>query len=106
MLPLYEAKMIHHFDHRFGDYRDVKIAAGKQVRQLPTPDAIAHANPVFRVLPVTGYKNSTRQMRSESKPGKPAFHARRHFAARSTQMDEGMAPRLARHLQALSMSVQ
>ena len=21
-LPLYEAKMIHHFDHRFGDYAD------------------------------------------------------------------------------------
>lgn len=23
MLPLYEAKMVHHFDHRFGDYRDL-----------------------------------------------------------------------------------
>jgi hypothetical protein len=75
MLPLYEAKMIHHFDHRFGDYRDVKITPGKQVRQLPTPDATAHANPVFQVLPRYWVQEFDTPDEKRSKPGKPAFHA-------------------------------
>lgn len=32
-LPLYEAKMIHHFNHRFGDYAD--LPAGSASSQLP-----------------------------------------------------------------------
>ncbi len=74
MLPLYEAKMIHHYDHRFGDYRNVKIAPGKQVRQLPTPDAAAHGNPLFQVLPRYWAPEFDTLDEKRSKPGKPAFH--------------------------------
>jgi len=36
MLPLYEAKMVHQFDHRFGDYRDrPEDAAGNQLPEVP-----------------------------------------------------------------------
>ncbi len=35
-LPLYEAKMIHHFNHRFGDYRDVgEDSKSTQLPQVP-----------------------------------------------------------------------
>ncbi|MDG9723534.1 Eco57I restriction-modification methylase domain-containing protein [Streptomyces sp. DH41] len=37
MLPLYEAKMLHQYNHRFGDYALTEIQAGKGVRSLPTP---------------------------------------------------------------------
>jgi hypothetical protein len=47
MLPLYEAKMVHHFNHRFGDYDD--RAEGSQDTQLPdVPDerlAVAEYEP-------------------------------------------------------------
>jgi hypothetical protein len=33
-LPLYEAKMLHQFDHRFGDYRDKQAKSGSN--ELPT----------------------------------------------------------------------
>lgn len=36
-LPLYEPKMVHLYHHRFGDYKDVVLAPGKEVRALPTP---------------------------------------------------------------------
>jgi hypothetical protein len=49
-LPLYEAKMMHHFDHRFGDYAKAKLT-GKEVRQLPTPSDSEHANPAYVVQP-------------------------------------------------------
>ena len=44
MLPLYEAKMIHQFDHRFGTY---EIQSGAQANQgkLPELDRAAHADP-------------------------------------------------------------
>ena len=44
MLPLYEAKMIHHFDHRFGTYEGQSEAQANQGK-LPELDAIAHADP-------------------------------------------------------------
>ncbi|MFI0999805.1 Eco57I restriction-modification methylase domain-containing protein [Streptomyces galbus] len=37
LLPLYEAKMFHLFNHRFGDYQLTGEGTGKAVRQLPTP---------------------------------------------------------------------
>ncbi|MET9823113.1 DNA methyltransferase [Streptomyces sp. NPDC006349] len=37
LLPLYEAKMLHLYNHRFGDYQLVDGETGKAVRQLPTP---------------------------------------------------------------------
>ncbi|MCS6772977.1 MAG: hypothetical protein NZ693_02555, partial [Thermoflexales bacterium] len=47
-LPLYEAKMIWHYDHRYGTYAG---AAGRGSTQLPTPDDAAHADPGFVVQP-------------------------------------------------------
>ena len=44
MLPLYEGKMIHHFDHRFGTYEGQSKAQANQ-RKLPELDHIAHADP-------------------------------------------------------------
>ncbi|MHB1250999.1 MAG: Eco57I restriction-modification methylase domain-containing protein [Acidimicrobiales bacterium] len=49
-LPLYEAKMVHHFNHRFGDYALAHLT-GKEVRQLPTPDESRLSNFEYRVHP-------------------------------------------------------
>ena len=48
-LPLYEAKMIHHFNHRFGDYRD--HPPGSSSTQLPeiTPERLKDPN--YVILP-------------------------------------------------------
>ena len=50
MLPLYEAKMIHHFDHRFGTYEGQSKAQANQGK-LPELDDVAHADPVRLTLP-------------------------------------------------------
>lgn len=47
-LPLYEAKMIWHYDHRFGTYEGVSSHTNTH---LPTPDEAAHADPTFFVQP-------------------------------------------------------
>ncbi|WP_322814677.1 Eco57I restriction-modification methylase domain-containing protein [Chloroflexus sp.] len=47
-LPLYEAKMIWHYDHRFGSYAGVDVRASTQ---LPTPTDAAHADPGFLAQP-------------------------------------------------------
>lgn len=47
-LPLYEAKMIWHYDHRFGTYEGVE---GRQGSQLPTPELDDYQNPQYSVLP-------------------------------------------------------
>ena len=44
MLPLYEAKMIHQFDHRFGSY-EVQSEAQANQGKLPELDHVAHADP-------------------------------------------------------------
>ncbi|HHV55831.1 MAG TPA: N-6 DNA methylase [Firmicutes bacterium] len=46
-LPLYEAKMIWQFDHRFGTYAEL----ARRQKLLPTPSEEEHANPGFFVLP-------------------------------------------------------
>ena len=43
MMPLYEAKMIHQFDHRFGSYEGQSEAQANQGK-LPELDHIAHAD--------------------------------------------------------------
>jgi hypothetical protein len=48
-LPLYEAKMLHQFHHRFGDYALAQLT-GKEVRQLPEPGRTALADPSHEVL--------------------------------------------------------
>ena len=50
MLPLYEAKMIHHFDHRFGTYEGQSKAQANQGK-LPELDDVAHADPERLTLP-------------------------------------------------------
>ncbi|MFS8779866.1 Eco57I restriction-modification methylase domain-containing protein [Synechococcus sp. W55.1] len=47
-LPLYGAKMIWHYDHRYGTYEGVD---SRSSTQLPTPDERQHADPHFVVLP-------------------------------------------------------
>lgn len=47
-LPLYEAKMIWHYDHRYGTYEGVR---DRSSTQLPTPDEHQHADPHFFVQP-------------------------------------------------------
>jgi hypothetical protein len=47
-LPLYEAKMIWHYDHRFGTYAGV---ASRSNTELPTPTPEDHADPAFVVQP-------------------------------------------------------
>ncbi|MDX0442492.1 N-6 DNA methylase [Sinorhizobium medicae] len=48
-LPLYEAKMIHQFDHRFGDYRVRGDDRGFRV--MPETNILDYQNPDFEVEP-------------------------------------------------------
>ena len=50
MLPLYEAKMIHQFDHRFGTYRGQTPEQANQGK-LPELTNAAHADPLESVEP-------------------------------------------------------
>ncbi|MEU8344901.1 N-6 DNA methylase [Spirillospora sp. NPDC048832] len=50
-LPLYEGKMLHHFDHRFGTYAGVDLRSGKGVRALPRVSELEHSNPGYSPLP-------------------------------------------------------
>ncbi|WP_346731157.1 Eco57I restriction-modification methylase domain-containing protein [Chloracidobacterium aggregatum] len=47
-LPLYEAKMVWQYDHRYGTYEGVSSRSGTQ---LPTPGDAQHADPQFVVQP-------------------------------------------------------
>ncbi|WP_448382469.1 Eco57I restriction-modification methylase domain-containing protein [Desulfosoma sp.] len=47
-LPLYEAKMMWHYDHRFGTYAGVE---SRSSTHLPTPDEAHHADPGFLAQP-------------------------------------------------------
>lgn len=49
-LPLYEAKMIHHFDHRWGTYEGQTAAQSNQGK-LPEFDADQHRDPTALVVP-------------------------------------------------------
>jgi hypothetical protein len=50
-LPLYEAKMVHHFNHRDGDYTGYIFEEGKEVRTLHGPSDAALNDPVRVVQP-------------------------------------------------------
>jgi hypothetical protein len=50
MLPLYEAKMVHHFDHRFGTY-DGQTRSQANVGTLPRPTHEHKQDPAHSVLP-------------------------------------------------------
>ncbi|MCX4617869.1 Eco57I restriction-modification methylase domain-containing protein [Streptomyces mirabilis] len=51
MLPLYEAKLVHHYTHRFGDYARADITPGKGVRALPTPELEQLGDPSYSIHP-------------------------------------------------------
>ncbi|MDC3001977.1 N-6 DNA methylase [Actinomycetota bacterium] len=48
-LPLYEAKMLHIYDDRFGTYAGTALEDGKGVRAIPTPTDAQHDDPNFAV---------------------------------------------------------
>lgn len=48
-VPLYEAKMIHHFDHRFGDYAD--LPPESKSTQLPDVPLERKQDPHYQLLP-------------------------------------------------------
>jgi len=50
-LPLYEAKMAHHFNHRDGDYAKYTLTAGKEVRTLDGGTNEELADSTYVVLP-------------------------------------------------------
>ncbi|HZU48682.1 MAG TPA: N-6 DNA methylase, partial [Mycobacterium sp.] len=49
-LPLYEAKMLHHYDHRFGTYKG-QTASQAAVGTLPRVTTEQHADPYYSVMP-------------------------------------------------------
>jgi len=49
-LPLIEAKMVHHYDHRYGTYEGQTEAQGNQGK-LPEFDDAAHADPMRLTMP-------------------------------------------------------
>jgi hypothetical protein len=51
VLPLYEGKMFHFFNHRHGTYRDFDLAPGKMVKELPAPSSADLSDPDFEVEP-------------------------------------------------------
>jgi hypothetical protein len=51
VVPLYEAKMIHHFDHRYGDFKDAAIKEDADYREIPQADAKILADPEYEPTP-------------------------------------------------------
>ncbi len=47
-LPLYEAKMIHQYDHRYGTFEGV---TNRDNVQIPTPSSAQHEDPTYAPLP-------------------------------------------------------
>jgi len=48
-LPLYEAKMLHHFNHRFGTYAGINNNSGNT--HLPAPNDDQLKNPTYQIMP-------------------------------------------------------
>ncbi|ASW55771.1 DNA methyltransferase [Plantactinospora sp. KBS50] len=67
LLPLYEAKMLHHYDHRFSTYEGATQA---QINKgtLPRLDDTAHADPLAHTLPQHWVPESVVEERLASDP--------------------------------------
>jgi hypothetical protein len=50
-VPLYEAKMIHHYDHRYGDYALTTIKEDTDTRQIPQAAIETLNDPAYDVTP-------------------------------------------------------
>ena len=72
MLPLYEGKMIHHFDHRFGDY--ATRAESRVDSVLPRTPNYAKSDPDFVTLPLYWVQEFDTLNEQKSKPGKPVYN--------------------------------
>jgi len=71
MLPLYEAKLIHHFDHRLACYS--KRPEGSQDTELPRLDLSEKDDPLRSVIPLYWVQNFDTLDEQRSKPAKPVY---------------------------------
>ena len=71
MLPLYEAKLIHHFDHRLACYS--KRPEGSQDTELPRLDLEEKNDPARSVLPRYWVQEFDTLNEQKSKPSKPVY---------------------------------
>jgi len=74
-LPLYEAKMFWHFDHRFASYELKGLIAGKGGRGLPDMPLENHENPDYVIQPQYWIAKSEVEQR------KPSYWRREWFIA-------------------------
>ncbi len=72
MRPLYEAKMVGHFDHRLGTYEGQTEAQAK-MGTLPRPALEQKEDPGFTVLPRYWVQEFDTLNEQRSKPGKPMY---------------------------------
>jgi hypothetical protein len=73
MLPLYEAKMIHHFNHRLGTYKG-QTEAQANMGTLPRLTTEQQDDPDFMVMPRYWVQDSGTLNEQRSKLGKPVYH--------------------------------
>ncbi|WP_301089759.1 hypothetical protein [Sphingomonas sp.] len=50
-VPLFEAKMLHQFNHRYADYALAEEKIGVEHREIPHADAVTLADPAYEVTP-------------------------------------------------------
>jgi hypothetical protein len=72
MLPLYEAKMIHYFDHRYGTYEG-QTQAQANMGTLPRLTPEQQDDPNFVVEPRYWVQEYDTRDEQKSKPGKPVY---------------------------------
>jgi hypothetical protein len=92
-LPLYEAKMVHQFDHRFGDYS--MQPAGSKDTQLPEVPLDRLADPDYLVLPRYWVPESRGRVAAQSQglgPRLAAGVARYHERNERAHGDRGRDP--------------
>ena len=69
MLPLYEAKLLYLFDHRYGNYRD--LPQGRIGNVLPRTEESEKSDPSFAVIPRYWVQDFDTLNQQKSKPDKP-----------------------------------
>ena len=72
MLPLYEAKMIHHFNHRLGTYEG-QTEAQANMGTLPRLTHDQQDDPRFVVMPRYWVQEFDTLNKQKSKPDKPVY---------------------------------
>ena len=72
MLPLYEAKMIHHFDHRYGTYEG-QTEAQANVGTLPRPTPEEKRDPSYVIMPRYWVQEWSELDERRSRPDKPVY---------------------------------